>query len=173
MEVARPWIALHEPDYVLMSFHGIPERHVRKTDPSRRYCLESSHCCDVQVPENALCYRAQCFRTARALAAALKLSESRYSVSFQSRLGRTPWIQPFTDHVLPVLARQGVRKLMVLCPSFVADCLETLEEIAIRARADFQRMGGEDLYLVPSLNSHEAWVKAVNRLMRDPQDEIR
>ena len=155
-------------DHILFSYHGIPERHVKKTDPSGgQHCLASPGCCDTISDKNARCYRAQCYATTRSLAQALRLQPQRHSVSFQSRLGRTPWIQPFTDLVLEELARKGVRRLIVACPAFVADCLETLEEIEIRAREDFKKFGGEELWLVHSLNSSDTWAQAVVELARD------
>jgi ferrochelatase len=165
-EVARPALAEARADHVLFSFHGLPERHVRKSDTSGRHCLQFPGCCDVAVAENRWCYRAQCFSTARSLATRLGISPEHTTVGFQSRLGRTPWLKPYTDLLLPELAGKGVRRLAVVCPAFVADCLETLEEIGIRARADFLRAGGEALTLVPSLNAHPAWVRALVRLVR-------
>lgn len=167
VEVARPVLAEAQPDHVLFSFHGLPERHIRKSDVSGRHCLQSSGCCDVAVAENRWCYRAQCVSTARSLAARLGLPVEQTTVGFQSRLGRTPWLKPYTDLLLGELAAKGVRRLAVLCPAFVADCLETLEEIGIRARADFLRAGGEALTLVPSLNAHPAWVRAVVQFVRE------
>lgn len=152
-------------DYFLMSFHGLPERQVTKTDPSGAHCLAQSDCCARIVASNRYCYRAQCFATARALAQRLGLSEDRYGVSFQSRLGRTPWIQPYTDHVFEELPAKGVKRLAVLIPSFTADCLETLEEIDIRGRESFLGAGGQDFTMVPSLNSHPTWVRAVSALI--------
>jgi ferrochelatase len=159
------------PDHVLFSFHGLPERHVvASADPA--VCLASTDCCEQLVDGNRNCYRAQCFATARGLADALGLGDAhgideRWSISFQSRLGRTPWIKPYTDEVIPALAQRGVRKLAVFCPAFVADCLETIEEIGIRAKRDFIAAGGESLELVPSLNTHPSWVAAVEQLVRE------
>lgn len=166
-DIARESLEDFAYDYLLMSFHGVPERHVKKTDPSGQHCLAKANCCDEVREVNRQCYRAQCFATARALAKNLELKANHWSVSFQSRLGRTPWIQPFTDEVLPRLAAQGVKRVAVMCPAFTADCLETLEEIQIRAREDFIRDGGEDLRLVPSLNSHDRWVQAVAQIAKD------
>jgi len=165
-QVAAPALARFGQDHLLFSFHGLPERHMRKSDPSGRHCLASPTCCDRLTEVNRTCYRAQSYATARALALRLGLGEGASSVSFQSRLGRTPWIHPYTDEVLPELAKQGVRRLAVMCPAFVADCLETLEEIGIRAREQFRAAGGEELLLVPSLNAHPAWVDAVVDLVR-------
>lgn len=156
-------------DYVLFSYHGLPERHCKKTDDTGRYCLRSETCCNAIVEANKNCYRAQCFATTRELVATLGLGPSEYSVSFQSRLGRSTWIKPYTDFVLKELAAKGVKRLLVTCPSFVADCLETVEEIAIRAREDFKAAGGEDLRLVPSLNAETAWVDAVVSLIEQNQ----
>jgi ferrochelatase len=157
-----------KPDFTLFSFHGIPERHVQKTDHTGTHCLAQQSCCDTWGSHNRLCYRAQSYATARALARQSNLENSKWSVSFQSRLGRTPWIRPYTDQVLKDLAGQGVRRLLVVCPAFVADCLETLEEIAIRERESFIAAGGEDLRLVPSLNSGSDWAQAVvNMLSRE------
>ncbi|MEZ4471524.1 MAG: ferrochelatase [bacterium] len=164
--VARPVLDDLAPDHVLLSFHGLPERHMRKSDESGRHCLASAGCCDALVDANRNCYRAQCFATARGLAAALGLTPENHTVCFQSRLGRTPWIQPYTDQVLADLPARGVRKLAVLCPAFTADCLETIEEIGMRAEADFKAAGGEELRLVPSLNAHPVWVEAAADLIR-------
>lgn len=164
--VGRPILASERPDHVLFSFHGLPERHMRKSDESGRHCLASPGCCDRVDGVNRNCYRAQSYATARALAAALSLDGDSWSVSFQSRLGRTPWIRPYTDVVLDELAARGVKRLAVFCPAFVADCLETLEEIGIRGRDQFRAAGGDDLVLVPSLNSSPAWVDAVVDMAR-------
>jgi ferrochelatase len=166
-EVARPVIAEARADHVLFSYHGLPERHMRKSDPSGQHCLSSASCCDVLTDVNRHCYRAQCFATTRGLAERLGLAPGGYTLSFQSRLGRTPWIKPYTDLVLPELAKKGVKRLAVMCPAFVADCLETLEEVGLRAREQFIESGGESLTLVPSLNAHPAWVDTVVRLVRE------
>ncbi|MCA9649240.1 MAG: ferrochelatase [Myxococcales bacterium] len=159
--VGRPVLERLAPQHVLMSFHGVPQRHVVKSDPSGRHCLASEGCCDAIVDANRSCYRAQCLATARALASRLALAADGYSVAFQSRLGRDPWIRPYTDERIVELAKAGVERLAVFCPAFVADCLETLEEIGMRAKEDFRAAGGKELVLVPSLNAHPAWVDAV------------
>jgi protoporphyrin/coproporphyrin ferrochelatase len=164
--VGKDVLAADRYDFVLFSFHGLPERQVVKTDDSAAHCLKSADCCDRVVAVNRNCYRAQCHATARGLAARLALAEGAWSVSFQSRLGRTPWIRPYTDVVLPELAAQGKKRIAVFCPAFVADCLETLEEIGIRAREQWQGLGGERLTLVPSLNDTPAWSDAVVSLVR-------
>ncbi len=165
-QVARHHLGPFRPDFVLFSYHGLPERHVRKSDVSGRHCLQSPTCCDAIVPANRYCYRAHCFATTRELVKNLGLTPDNHSVSFQSRLGRTPWVKPYTDLVLPELARAGKKRLAVLSPAFVADCLETLEEIGIRAREQWRSLGGEELLLVPSLNAEPPWVETVARLVR-------
>jgi ferrochelatase len=166
-ESARPLLASQPFDHVLFSYHGLPERHVRAADPTHRHCLASGSCCE--APPAAVlanCYRAQCFATTRALAEALELPAERVTTSFQSRLGRDPWIQPWSDAELTRLAARSVKRLAVLCPSFVADCLETLEEVGIRARAQWLSLGGEALALAPCVNASPAWVRAAAELVR-------
>ncbi len=156
-----------QPDFSLFSFHGLPERHVKR---QHQVCLSRDSCCDRITQDNQNCYRAQCFSTARAVAEALNLPAEKYSVSFQSRLGRTPWIQPFTDVVIQDLPQRGVQRLAVFCPSFVADCLETLDEIENRERERFIKAGGKELRLVPSLNDHPVWVRAAGQIIKGVLD---
>jgi ferrochelatase len=170
-DAARPELEEFAPDHVLFSFHGLPERQVKATDPSAAHCLASASCCDAIGEHNGACYRAQCAATTRAVVAALGLAPERTSLAFQSRLGRAPWITPHTDVVIPQLAERGVRRLAVLCPSFVADCLETLEEIGIRAREQWREVGGEALHLVPCVNRHPTWVAAVAQLAEGASGE--
>lgn len=165
-EVARPVLDDMQPDFVLFSYHGVPERHCTKSDPTGSHCLKRPNCCDRIVHANRFCYRAQCFATTRALVAALGL-ETRHEVSFQSRLGRDPWIRPYTDARLEELAQEGVKKMAVLCPAFVADCLETIEEIGMEGAKDFKAAGGQELRLVPSLNSHDAWADAIVEIVSE------
>lgn len=165
-EVGRPVLRDLRPDHVLFSFHGLPERQVRKSDESGVHCLATASCCNAIGEANRNCYRAQCFATARALAGAASLAADGSTVAFQSRLGRIPWIRPYTDETVVDLARRGVKRLAVFCPAFVADCLETIEEIGLRAREDFLANGGEAFALVPSLNGNEAWIEASARLVR-------
>jgi ferrochelatase len=163
-EVGRPVIEKLAPDHVLFSFHGLPERQILKSDEAPGHCRFNA-CCDAIVEANRFCYRAQCFATARGVAQRLGLAKDRYGVSFQSRLGRIPWIQPFTDRVIEELPAKGVKRLAVFCPAFVADCLETLEEIGLRAQELFRAGGGEELALVPSLNATPRWVEAAAALV--------
>jgi len=156
-----------QPDHILFSYHGLPERHVRKSDRSGAHCLADASCCDRITQANRSCYRAQCYATTRGIAERLQIDPSGYSQGFQSRLGRTPWIKPYTDEIIPKLLEQGVRRLLVSCPSFVSDCLETLEEIGIRAKEEFIEAGGEDFRLVPCLNSAPQWVDVVAQMIEN------
>lgn len=165
-EVAAPALADFKPDHVLLSYHGLPERQVKKCDPSGRHCLVKEHCCDVEVPANRMCYRRHCVETGKALVARLGLQEGAYSITFQSRLGRDPWLKPATDETIEQLAKRGVKRLAILSPAFVADCLETLEELGMQGKESFIEHGGEDLLLVPSLNAHPAWVDALHGLIK-------
>jgi ferrochelatase len=164
--VGRPVLDATRPDLVVMSYHGLPERQIRRGDPSGR-CLADEHCCDAIGEANRNCYRAQCVATSRFLAEALGIPPDRTLVTFQSRLGRTPWIRPYTDLTLAELPRRGVKRVAVFSPSFVADCLETLEEIGIRGKDTFLAAGGEAFALVPSLNEHPLWVDAVAAMIRE------
>lgn len=166
LAVGRPILNNFEPDHVMFSFHGLPVRHVVKSAPPNSPCSTHAQCCDAITDSNRNCYRAQCFATARAMARGFELEDGKWSIAFQSRLGRTPWIRPYTDESLTSLAKAGVKRVAVFCPAFVADCLETLEEIGMRAKEDFCKDGGEDLRLVPSLNVHPHWVDAVVSLTR-------
>jgi ferrochelatase len=169
-EVARKALEGFRQDYLLFSFHGLPERQIKRAERAPQgHCLMSDGCCEQITAVNRDCYRAQSFATAHAIATKLGLNKAdfgaKYSVSFQSRLGRTPWIKPYTDLVFGELVQKGVRRVAVICPSFVADCLETLEEIEIRGQKSFLSLGGEALKLVPSLNSTDLWVKAVAQMV--------
>src|SRR5205085_914912 len=121
---------LREPyDHLLFSFHGLPERHLKLADKSGAHCLASADCCATPHPAHATCYRAQCFATVREFVREAKIPEGKYSISFQSRLGRDPWLKPYTDFELAAMPSRGIKRLRVICPAFVSDCLETLEEI--------------------------------------------
>jgi ferrochelatase len=157
----REFVAEHGPEYVLFSFHSLPERHIRRLDQSGAHCLKQTDCCAAIADVNRNCYRAHSFHTARAVARLAGLEAEKYGISFQSRLGRAAWLGPQTEDALKELAAQGRRQVAVFCPSFVADCLETLEEIGFRARDVFQESGGAELKLIPSLNTHPLWVECV------------
>ncbi len=145
-------------DRLLFSFHGLPERHLHVSDPSKTHCLRVPDCCNTPHPAHATCYRHQCYKTVEKFTERAGVPEEKCAVSFQSRLGREPWLRPHTDLELVRLAQTGVKKLLVLCPSFVADCIETLEEIAIRGREIFLGAGGETFLQIPCLNDHPAWI---------------
>lgn len=164
-EIARPHLDAFEPDHVIFSYHGLPERQVKKSDPSGEWCLERSDCCDRIVEVNRYCYRAQCFATSRALARELDLEPGSHSTTFQSRLAGQKWIEPYTDVAIQQLYESGVRRPAVLTPSFTADCLETLEEIGIRLRAQWAGLGGDDFLAVPCVNAEPAWVAAVTDMI--------
>ena len=165
-EHVRAHLAALQPDHVVLSYHGVPERHCKKTDASGQHCLQRPDCCDQLVAANRNCYRAQCMATSRQLMADLGLDPAQTTTCFQSRLGRTPWIAPYTDHVLTELGKAGKQNVAVVEPSFVADCLETLEESGMRGAEDFRKAGGGKLTLVPSLNAQPAWCAAVAQLVQ-------
>ncbi|WP_295471499.1 ferrochelatase [uncultured Pseudomonas sp.] len=157
---------LEQPyDHLLLSFHGLPERHLSKLDPTGQCCFKSDDCCMSAPPEVLkTCYRAQCMQSAAAFAKLAGIADGKWSVSFQSRLGRAKWIEPYTETRLDELAAQGVKRLLVMCPAFVADCIETLEEIGDRGAEQFREAGGEELVLVPCLNDDPNWAAALKRL---------
>ncbi len=162
-ETIRAWPVEH----FVFSFHSLPVRHLKRLDATQTHCLVKSDCCDSISAVNQNCYRAQCIFTARAIARELGLRDDGYSISFQSRLGRAEWLGPQTEDVLRKLAHAGFKRVAVACPSFVADCLETVEEIGIRARDNFIAAGGQELRLIPSLNSDPVWVEAVVDWVRE------
>lgn len=163
----RPWLADANPDHVMISFHGLPERHILKSATAESACLASSQCCELATTANQFCYRAHCVATARGIALRTGLRPEQYSITFQSRLGRDPWIRPFTDEMVIARAKTGTKRLLMVSPSFVADCLETLEELAIRAKNDFLAHGGERFDLVPSLNSDDAWAETLVAILAE------
>lgn len=159
-ESIRPFLQ-QEFDQILFSYHGIPERHVKKSDLTGSHCLKVNDCCNVKSPAHGTCYRHQCFTTTRLTAEMLGIPADKYRLSFQSRLGRDPWLQPYTAVRLAQLPGEGVKKLLVVCPAFVSDCLETLEEMGVEGKEIFLHAGGESFTLIPCLNIHPLWVKAV------------
>jgi ferrochelatase len=169
--VGGPVLKRVRPDHVLFSFHGLPERHILKEDPVGNRCLKFDECCDQDVMQNEKCYRAHCFKTAHALRKKIGIPDDLCGIAFQSRLGRTPWLKPYTDLVVPELIKSGRRRLVVFCPAFVADCLETLEEIGIRAREAALAAGAEAFELVPSLNDSPLWVREVSSMVSRAPDQ--
>ena len=156
-----------DTQHVLFSYHGIPKRHLRKMDPTGSHCLASGDCCATPSIAHATCYRHQVIATTEGVAQRLGLAAGAYSFAFQSRLGGG-WLEPFTDRELLAFPAGGVKRLAVICPSFVADCLETLEEMSIRGRASFLEAGGESFTYVPCLNDDPAWIAALADLCRTP-----
>ncbi|MBK7851362.1 MAG: ferrochelatase [Bacteroidetes bacterium] len=152
-------------DHVLFSFHGLPERQMRKAD-SFDHCLRNSNCCAELTEKNFFCYRAQCFDTARLLAKALSLSPEKYTICFQSRLGRDPWIKPYSDETIKSLAKKGVKKMLVFAPAFTSDCLETIYEIGVEYHELFREHGGEKIQLVESLNDSPDGIAMLEKLSR-------
>ncbi len=150
-------------DHVLFSYHGLPERHLEKHHGSGN--CKDFHCTEEVNESNRHCYRATCYDTTRKIAHELNLPEKNYTISFQSRLGKDPWLRPYTDHELIRLAQSGVKKILVFSPSFVADCLETLYEISIEYNALFQEHGGEQVQLIESLNGHPRWIATLKDII--------
>lgn len=147
-------------DQILFSYHGIPERHIHKSDVTGCHCLATEDCCEVASPAHAHCYRHQVRTTTKMVTEMLQIPKNKYSISFQSRLGKG-WLTPFTDIRLKELPGEGIKDLLVICPAFVSDCLETLEEIEIRGRETFMQAGGASFKMIPCLNVNPLWVKAI------------
>lgn len=154
-------------DHLLFSFHGVPERHVIKTDPTRSHCLKVGNCCEKVCTENALCYSHHVKQTAYATVKECGFDESFYTIAFQSRLGKDPWLTPYTDKTIEGLAKKGVKHLAVVCPAFVSDCLETLEEIGEEGEEIFLEHGGKSFTLIPCLNDDELWIDALKTVILD------
>lgn len=164
-ENIRPYLA-QKHDHILFSYHGIPERHIRKSDVTGCHCLQSENCCETPSPAHGFCYRHQVKTTTKLVTEKLGIPKDKYSISFQSRLGKG-WLTPFTDFRLAEMPKEGIKNLLILCPAFVSDCLETLEEIAMRGKEIFMLAGGESFTMIPCLNTHPQWVDAVEGYMRD------
>jgi ferrochelatase len=155
--VAAPFLAKPH-DHVLFSYHGIPERHLRKADSSHAHCTLVADCCNTCSPAHATCYRAQCMRTTAEFAKRAGLQSGKYSISYQSRLAGEPWLQPFTDFEFVKLPKAGVKRLLVICPSFLVDCLETLEEISMTGQETFLSSGGEHFEKIMCPNDHPSFI---------------
>jgi ferrochelatase len=152
-------------DHILFSFHGLPQRQLIKAD-EKKCCQRSKDCCQKMTKDNARCYAAQCHATAYAIADEMGLRRSQFSLAFQSRLGKEPWIEPYTSEVIIEKAKEGVKKMLVFCPSFVCDCLETTSEIGDEYGKEFVSHGGEKLDLVPGLNDHPEWINALASIVK-------
>ena len=164
--LARKTLDRTRADKIFLSFHGLPEHQVRASDRTGKTCLATDDCCEALRPLNAHCYRAQCYATARALTRMLDLPPDRVVTCFQSRLGRVPWIRPYTDDMLKQHAGSG-RDAIILSPAFVADCLETLEELGIRGAETWSKAGGGRLSLTPCANDDDRWAEGVLTLVRE------
>ena len=163
----RPYLQ-NDFDRLLFSYHGVPERHILKGDITGSHCLKSPNCCVVASPAHKYCYRHQCFKTTDLVTNELRIPKEKFELSFQSRLGRDKWLTPYTAQRLSELPREGARKLLVACPAFVSDCLETLEEIAGQGKEIFLHAGGESFTMIPCLNTHPLWVNAIAKWVSQP-----
>jgi len=150
-----------EYDHILFSYHGIPERHIRKSDPTKYHCKIDGSCCSINSVAHNTCYRHQVYETTELVKAELKLPEEKVSSSFQSRLAGDPWLKPYTDYEFERLAKEGKKHLAVITPAFVSDCLETLEEIAMEGKEQFEEAGGTAYKHIPCLNDSDAWVQVM------------
>jgi ferrochelatase len=162
-DTMRPYLD-QQYDHILFSYHGVPGRHIRKSDVTGCHCLEVTDCCNVPSPAHAHCYRHQCFTTTRLVADKLHIPADKFSISFQSRLGKG-WLEPFTDIRLEEMPKEGIKKLLILCPAFVSDCLETLEEIAERGKETFMEAGGESYTMIPCMNVNPLWVVTLEHMV--------
>ena len=154
-------------DHILFSYHGIPERHIRKSDPTRFHCKIDGSCCSVNSVAHNTCYRHQVYETTELVKAELGLSEEKVSTSFQSRLAGDPWLKPYTDFEFERFPKEGKKKLAVVTAAFVADCLETLEEIAMEGKEQFEAAGGEHYKHIPCLNDGDAWVEVMAKWVNE------
>jgi len=152
-----------EWEHILFSYHGVPERHIRKSDVTKSHCAIDGQCCQTPSKAHQYCYRHQCYETTRLVAEYLELKPGTYSTSFQSRLAGDKWLQPYTDKTVENFAKNGTQKMAIVTPAFVSDCLETLEEIGMEAAEEFEENGGEKLHVVPCINDRDDWVKVLSR----------
>ncbi len=160
-----------EFDALQFSYHGVPERHIYKTDPTNT-CNLNDCCSRPENPSHQFCYRHQCYRTTELVIEKLGIPKEKTIVSFQSRLGKDKWIEPYTDETLENLPKKGVKKLAVVCPAFVSDCLETLEEIAMEGQEEFLKAGGESFHYLPCLNDEDTWIEVVKNLCEEKLNEF-
>jgi len=151
-------------DHILFSFHGLPQRQLIKSDPTQNHCLKTADCCATLTDANKFCYSAQCHDTARLIAQKLNLSKDQYTICFQSRLGNDPWVKPYTTEVVAELAKKGKKRMLVFCPAFVADCLETVYEVSVEYHEEFKALGGEKIQLVESLNDSPKFIEALRAM---------
>src|SRR5690625_340686 len=155
-------------DFILFSYHGIPARHLRKGDPSNCHCMRAANCCETPSPIHEVCYRAQCIRTTHDIVRRAGIPKEKFGISFQSRFGKEPWLEPYTDQEFERLGREGkVKRLLVMCPAFACDCLETLEEIQMEGKEIFLEAGGESFEQIPCLNVHPSWLDFLQKHVED------
>ena len=154
-------------DHLLFSYHGVPERHIRKRDITKSHCKIDGSCCVTPSKAHEFCYRHQCLEVTRLVADKLKLKEGTYSTSFQSRLGFDPWLQPYTDRTIENLGKTGVKNMAIVTPAFVSDCLETLEEIAMEGQEIFHEVGGKEFTTIPCLNDDQPWVNLLAKWIKN------
>jgi len=154
-------------DHLLFSYHGLPERHIRKTDVTKSHCKIDGSCCNTPSPAHEFCYRHQCYETTKLVVKALGIPEGKYSQTFQSRLAGDKWLEPYTDVEVNKLPEKGIKNLAVVTPAFVADCLETLEEIAMEANHQFKEHGGENFLAIPCLNDDDEWCATVSKWINE------
>jgi ferrochelatase len=151
-------------DHILFSFHGLPQRQLVKSDHTGSHCLKAADCCQTLTEKNRFCYSAQCHHTAQLIAQKLNIPKEKYTICFQSRLGSDPWVKPYTSEIIEHLAKEGKKRLLVFCPAFVADCLETVFEVTREYGDEFKALGGEEVQLVESLNDSPTWIDALEQL---------
>ncbi len=162
----------HDLDYLLFSYHGVPVRHLKKTDPTKKHCFKEKDCCFIPNPDaHPVCYAHQVKRTTNLVMDQIKFPRDQWSWAFQSRLGPDEWLQPFADNEIKRLAKSGVKHLAVCCPAFVSDCLETLEEIGEEGEEIFLENGGEKFTLIPCMNDDERWVKTLHELILETKNK--
>lgn len=169
-DIARKYMNETKFDHFIFSYHGLPERQIKKASFDN-YCQLNNKCCSVYHKKNTYCYRAQCFQTSRHLAKALNIKEENYTVTFQSRLGKDPWIKPYTDEEIKTLPSQGKKKVLAFSPSFVADCLETTIEVGSEFKEIFKEAGGEHWQLVESLNVHPLWIECLAKMVTGKEEK--
>ena len=165
VESARPY--LNQPhDHLLFSYHGIPVRHLTKADSSHAHCQVVPDCCNTCSAAHGTCYKAQVTRTTHEFAKKAGLDPEKWSISFQSRIAGEPWISPYTDHEFESLPKAGKKRLLVITPAFVTDCLETLEEIRLQGAESFKESGGESFQHIPCLNDQPVWIDFLAQRIR-------
>ncbi len=154
-------------EHLLFSYHGVPERHIRKSDITKSHCKIDGSCCATASPAHEFCYRHQCYETTKQVAKRLNLEEGTYSTSFQSRLGFDPWLQPYTDRTIERMGKEGIKKMAIVTPAFVSDCLETLEEIAMEGEEIFHEVGGKEFTTIPCLNDRDDWADVLSNWVNE------